>query len=170
MYKDTVTIFNRLRSNGTDTWFPTVIEGVDLNVDASAIRKQYGADSNDRAKLHIKYNLFSENDEVDRGHVDYIVLGHYGIEIAGKKYFLPKSWDGTGITFHDGDLFDFFWEGEWAGVTETVNGVQVVTWNVNDEDYKDGFYNYMRKNHDMVFAITSVARYSVIPHFEIMGA
>lgn len=62
-----------------------------------------------------------------------------------------------GITFHDGDLFDFFWEGEW---TETVN----------DEDYPNGFFDYMKKNHDMVFAITSVARYSVIPHFEIMGA
>ena len=138
MYKDTVTIFNRLRRNGTDTWYPTVLHGVDLNVDSAAIRKAYGADSNDRAKLHIAYAN--------------------GIVIGGKQYYLPENWTGDGITFHDGDLFDFFWEGEWTGG------------NVNDEDYRDGFFNYMKKNHDMVFAITSIARYSVIPHFEIMGA
>lgn len=137
MYNDTVTIFNRLRRNGTDTWYPTVLHGVDLNVDSAAIRKAYGTDTRDRAKLHIRY--------------------YPGIIVGGKQYYLPENWSGTGITFHDGDLFDFFWEGEW---TETVN----------DEDYRDGFFNYMKKNHDMVFAITSIARYSVIPHFEIMGA
>lgn len=138
MYKDTVTIFNRLRRNGTDTWIPSVLSGVDLNVDSAAIRKAYGAESNDRAKLHIKY-------------ADGIIIG-------GKQYYLPDSWTGEGITFHDGDLFDFFWEGVWTGG------------NVHDEDYRDGFFNFMKKNHDMVFAITSIARYSVIPHFEIMGA
>ena len=137
MYKDTVTIFNRLRRNGTDTWYPTVLHGVDLNVDSAAIRKAYGAETHDRAKLHVMYAP--------------------GLIVGGKQYYLPKDWAGMGITFHDGDLFDFFWEGEW---TETVN----------DEDYTDGFFNYMKKNYDMVFAITSVARYSVIPHFEIMGA
>jgi len=150
MYRDTVTIFNRLRANGTDTWYPTVLHGVDLNVDASAIRKAYGADTRDRAKLHIRYSS--------------------GIVIQGKQYYLPENWSGTGITFHDGELFDFFWDGEWTGTVETVNGVQVLKWNVNDEDYKDGFFNHMKRTHDMVFAITSVARYSVIPHFEIMGA
>ena len=137
MYRDTVTIFNRLRANGTDTWYPTVLHGVDLNVDASAIRKAYGADTRDRAKLHIQYSS--------------------GIVIQGHQYFLPESWAGVGITFHDGELFDFFWDGEWTEI-------------VHDEDYKDGFFNYMKRNHDMVFAITSIARYSVIPHFEIMGA
>lgn len=150
MYKDTVTIFNRYRNNGTDTWYPSVLTGVDLNVDASAIRQKYGADTKDRAKLHIKYSP--------------------GIIIGGKQYYLPEDWTGTGITFHDGELFDFFWEGTWTGITETVNGEDVLRWNVNDEDYRDGFFNYMKKNHDMVFAITSIARYSVIPHFEIMGA
>lgn len=138
MYRDTVTVFNRLRRNGTDTWYPTVLTGVDLNADAAAIRKAYGAESNDRAKLHVRYSP--------------------GLIVGGKQYYSPKEWQGMGITFHDGDLFDFFWEGTWDGG------------NVNDEDYTDGFYNHMRKTHDNVFAITSVARYSVIPHFEIMGA
>lgn len=150
MYEKTITLFNRYRHNGTDTWYPTVITGVDLNVDASAIRKAYGATSNDRAKLHIRYSP--------------------GIVIAGKQYYLPESWSGDGITFHDGDLFDFFWEGTWTGQTQTANGVSVIVWNVNDEDYTNGFYDYMKSNHDMVFAITNVARYDCIPHFEIMGA
>lgn len=150
MYNDTVTLFNRLRANGTDTWYPTVLTGVDLNVDSAAIRKAYGADTHDRAKLHIRYSP--------------------GIIIQGHQYYLPESWAGNGITFHDGELFDFFWQGTWTGTEEVVNGVTVLRWNVNDEDYRDGFFNYMKKNHDMVFTITSIARYSVIPHFEIMGA
>lgn len=138
MYEKTITLFNRRRRNGTDTWYPTVISNVDLNVDAAAIRKAYGAESNDRAKLHIRY---SDN------------------LVGGKTYYLPKDWDGEGVTFHDGELFDFFWMGEWSGNSP-----------IADEDYTSGFYDYMRKNNDMVFAITSVARYDCIPHFEIMGA
>jgi len=150
MYNNTVTHFCRRRYNGTDTWYPTVLTNVDLNVDAAAIRRAYGAETNDRAKLHIRYAP--------------------GVVIAGKQYYLPKDWSGTGITFHDGELFDFFWEGEWQGIEQTVNGVTTIVWNVNDEDYTSGFYDYMRKNHDMVFAVTSVAKYDCIPHFEIMGA
>lgn len=150
MYEKTITVFNRLRRNGTDTWYPTVLHGVDLNVDASAIRRAYGADTNDRAKLHIKYSP--------------------GIIVGGKQYVLPMNWTGDGITFHDGELFDFFWAGEWTGVSRVVNGVTTVQWNVNDEDYTSGFFDYMKKHYDMVFVITSVARYDCIPHFEIMGA
>lgn len=150
MYEKTVTVFNRRRYNGTDTWYPTVISGVDLNVDAAAIRRAYGSETNDRAKLHIRYAP--------------------GIIVGGKQYHLPKDWIGEGITFHDGELFDFFWEGEWTGTEQTINGVKTIVWNVNDEDYTNGFYDYMKKQYDMVFAITSVARYDCIPHFEIMGA
>jgi hypothetical protein len=42
---------------------------------------------------------------------------------------------------------------------------------IKDDDYgREGFYNYMNDRYDYVFAITKVAEYSVIPHFEIMGA
>ena len=141
MYNETITVFNRLRANGVDTWYPTILHGVDLNVDAAAIRTSMGAEATDKAKLHIRYDPS-------------------GMKVGGKAYLLPKAWqqsDHTGITFQDGELFDFFWRGEWTGV-------------VNDEDYRDGFFNYMKKLHDEVFVITSVARYDCIPHFEIMGA
>ena len=40
---------------------------------------------------------------------------------------------------------------------------------INDEDYAEGFYSYMNRNYDGVFAVTNTAMYSLIPHFEIGG-
>ena len=40
---------------------------------------------------------------------------------------------------------------------------------MNDADYVDGFYNFCNTIYDYSFAITSVAKYSVIPHFELMA-
>lgn len=146
MYQDTITLFNRKpgeRGQG-DTWYPTVIKNVNLNIDRAAILAKYGAESQDNAVLHIRYKRDGED-----------------ILVAKKPWMPPKSWDGTkdSLTFSSGTNFDFFWQGEW---TEGV---------VTDAEYVDdgGFYNHMNKNHDYVFAVSSVAIYSVIPHFEIMG-
>ena len=140
MYKDTVTIFNRYRFPTGDVWYPTVLHGVDLNIDHAAITAKYGENSRDNAKLHIK---------VDGG------------TVGGKTYVQPKEYQALlstngYITFAAGEEFDFFFAGEWAGA-------------VRDADYLDGFYNYMNTRFDNVFAISSVAQYIVIPHFEIMG-
>ena len=80
----------------------------------------------------------------------------------------PKEWarqvndmlDDT-ITFDSRE--DFFWLGEWTDGP------------VNDDDYTlmryASFRDYMTKNYDYVFKITSVGGpYTVIPHFEIRGA
>ena len=75
----------------------------------------------------------------------------------------PKTWKqqvndllGDTITFSAGD---FFWNGEWTDGP------------VDEADYRDGFYAYMNSRHDFVYRITSVGGpYSVIPHFEILGA
>lgn len=145
MYRDTITLFSRKpgeRGRG-DTWLPTVIEGVNLNVDRAAILAKYGPESQDKASLHIRYA--TENGI---------------ITVAGKPWMLPKEWDGTenSITFASGNSFDFFWEGKWEG------GI------VTDEQYgNEGFYNYMNRTQDHVFAVTAVAKYDLIPHFEIMG-
>lgn len=144
MYQDTITLFNR-KSGGAkgDTWYPTVIKNVNLNIDRAAILAKYGAESQDNAVLHIKYQRDGGN-----------------ILIAGKPWMPPKEWDKTedSLTFTSGNQFDFFWNGEWTG------GI------VSDADYADeGFYGYMNRSHDYIFAVSSVAMYSVIPHFEIMG-
>lgn len=145
MYQDTITLFNRKPGDRgkPDTWYPTVIRNVNLNIDRAAILAKYGAESQDNAMLSIRY---SKKDGE--------------IQIAGKPWMPPKEWDKTedSLTFTGGTNFDFFWKGEWTG------GI------VSDSDYGDeGFYNYMNREHDYVFAVSSVAMYSVIPHFEIMG-
>lgn len=145
MYQDVITLFNRKageRGQG-DTWYPTVIKNVNLNIDRAAIVAQYGPESQDSAALSIRYKIADGN-----------------IIVAGKPWMPPKEWDGTedSITFTSGSAFDFFWNGEWTG------GI------VTDAEYLDeGFYGYMNRTRDYVFAITSVSCLSVIPHFEITG-
>lgn len=150
MYQDTITLFNRKPGDRgqPDIWYPTVIRGVNLIVDRAAILAKYGAESQDNAVLNIQYSL-----------EDGAILIQCS-EDEKKPWMPPKEWDRTedSLTFASGTDFDFFWQGEWTG------GI------VSDEDYMDeGFYGYMNREHDYVFAISSVARYSVIPHFEIMG-
>lgn len=143
MYKDTITLFNR-KPGGTfgDTWYPTIIKNVNLNIDRAAILAKYGPESQDKAVLSIRY----------KRDVDTVI-------VADKPWMPPKEWDRTedSLTFAGGNQFDFFWQGEWNG------GI------VSDADYTEGFYEYMNRKYDYVFAVSSVAMYSVIPRFEIMG-
>ena len=145
MYKDVATLFNRKpgsRGQG-DLWYPTVLRNVNLNADRAAIMAKYGTESTDNAMLMVRYQRIGDE-----------------IFVEGKPWANPKEWDQTedSLTFTSGTAFDFFWEGEWLG------GI------ASDSDYGDeGFYNYMNRTKDHVFAITSVAKLSLLPHFEIMG-
>lgn len=149
MYTDTITLFNRYHSRLGDIWFPHVIKGVDLNIDKASILAKYGAESKDGATLHIKYQKGQDGQPT----------------IAGVPYKLPKEWAqltndqlGSYITLNDdAESFDFFVEGE---ITEEP---------VNDDDYTNGFYNYMNRTKDHCFAITAVSKKDLIPHFEVMA-
>ena len=151
MYKDTITLFNRKEGEEGDTWYPSVLHNVQLNMDRAAILAKYGAESADKAVLHIRY----------RNDGGKIIVGE-------KPWEPPKEWEKRddhigAITFTPGDRFDFFMLGDWGSKAP-----------VHDADYigtaTPGFYAYMNKNYDYVFAISSVGGpYSVIPHFEIMG-
>lgn len=78
--------------------------------------------------------------------------------VAGKPWKPPSEWGGPeSITFRSGNDFDFFWLGEWTDGP------------VTDADYKGGFYQYMNKTHDYVFAVSAVAWFTEIPHFEVVG-
>ena len=152
MYNDTVTLFCQYKDQRKNiTWYPTILRNVNLNKDKAAIIAQYGAESQDNAVLNVRYRL-------DNGK----------IMVGDKIWLSPKEWDrqtndllSSSLTFTDGQEFDFFYEGEWPDENP-----------IGDEDYGiDGFYNYMNRYYDYVFAITSVGGpYSVIPHFEMMGA
>lgn len=141
MYNETITLFNRYKSRLGDRWYATIIEGVDLNLDRAYVVQTYGIDSADNGKLHIKY-------------AD-------GCVISGKQYLPPKEWSKQltdllpdTLTFNTGD---FILKGAWDG--ETI---------INDDDYTESFYHEMNTKYDFVLAITSVAKYDCIPHFEIM--
>ncbi len=120
-------------------------------MDKAALIAKYGAETQDSAALNVRYTVEDGN-----------------IMIEGKRWLPPKEWDrqpnddyAKTVTFTDGNDFDFFMVGEW-------NGDAVIS----DSDYAldSGFYNYLNKREDYVFAISSVGGpYSVIPHFEIMG-
>ena len=149
MYKDVITIFNRKEGDEGDTWYPTVIRNVQLNMDRAAILAKYGAQSSDSAVLNVRYKKDGEK-----------------IIIAGKRWLPPKQWESQldhseAVTFTTGDRFDFFWLGDWGSEDP-----------VQDADYfaDTDFYTYMNRTHDYVFAVSSVGGpYSVIPHFEILG-
>ena len=148
MYIDTVTIFNRYRSTLGDIWYPTVLKGVNLQIDKAAIIAKYGPESSDSAMLGIKYTLSDGK-----------------IMVGDKQYYLPTDWEylpndehPDTITFRSGTNFDFFYAGEWKDENP-----------ISDNDFTNGYYNYMNSTYDNVFAISSVAKYSVIPHFEITG-
>ena len=149
MYKDVITIFNRKEGDEGDTWYPTVIRNVQMNMDRAAILAKYGAQSSDGAVLNVRYKKDGEK-----------------IIVAGKRWLPPKQWESQldhseAVTFTTGDRFDFFWLGDWGSEDP-----------VQDADYfaDTDFYTYMNRTHDYVFAVSSVGGpYSVIPHFEILG-
>ncbi len=149
MYKDTVTVFNRVRGIDGDTWYPTILHGVNVNLDKASIAKQYGESSQDLMVLNVPLS----NGEPGAG-----ITGNDAVWIP------PKEWqqlrDKTGnVTFSYGTGFDFVWVGEWDGGSV-----------VYDDNYGDlTFYDYMLLNEDFVYAVTSVSLLSVIPHLEVTG-
>lgn len=151
MFADVITVFNSYEDSLKNvTWYPTVIHGVNLLIDKAAIVAKYGAESKDNAILNIHYDLVDGKIMVD-----------------GKPYLPPKEWSNQtndklpeSITFTSGKDFDFFMLGEYES-TEPIA----------DDNYIDGFYNYINDEYDYVFAITSVGGpYTTIPTFQIMGA
>jgi len=144
MYTDVITLFNRVkgdRGHG-DTWHPTILRGVNLNLDRASILAKYGAESQDKAWVSIPCKRTD------------------GLKtVSGKTYVTPKAFEDpdSEITFASGNRFDFFWVGEWEEGEAA------------DVDYNADFYGWMNDRYDNVFAVTSAASYSVVPHFEVMG-
>ncbi len=148
MFTDTITVFNRYESRLGDKWYPSVIHKANVQMDKGAMMAKYGSESKDSVMVAIHYIP----DGTER-------------KISGKTYVGPKKWDElpeeeleNHITFKNGTAFDFFMLGEYENAGP-----------IADEDYTDGFYNYINQTHDNVFAITSIGLYSVVPHFEILG-
>lgn len=149
MYRDTITVFNRVKGTDGDTWIPTVLHNVNVTLDKGALVKAYGEQTQDNLLLNIK---LSE--------------GKPGAKITGSDYIWlpPKEWKreadkSNKVTFTPGTNFDFIWFDAWSGGSV-----------IYDDNYGDlTFYDYMLLNEDFVYAVTSVSLLSVIPHLEITG-
>lgn len=146
MFDGTVTLFNGRRAgDGSVTWYPTVLEGAELQTDRAAIAAKYGAESADKAILYMPY------------------VWNAGPTVGGKPYLTPRLWraaeDPAGaVTFQTGAEFDFFIEGTWEDTAPIDDGV-----------YTAGLYDHMNRTMDGVYAIDAVSRYDLIPHFEVTG-
>lgn len=141
MYQDTVTVFNRYKSRLGDIIYPTTLYGVNVNIDKAGVVATYGDVSQDRVILNIK---------------------RYGDFIGDKKFLPPKEWANqtndklhSTITLAEGDFF--------------IVGIYDDSKPINDDDYADGFFDYLNKSRDYAYMITSVSMFSVIPHFEVTG-
>lgn len=149
MYSETITLFNRYHSRLGDMWYPHILHNVDFVSDKSAAMAKYGAESTDKASLHVKYQKVGDS-----------------LLIEGMPYIPAKEWSGLTndelaehITFNsDANYFDFFIQGEYEG-TEPIS----------DDAFVDGFFAHMEDETEC-FAITSVSTpYKLIPHFNIMA-
>lgn len=147
MFDKTITLFNHYQSSTGDMWFPHIIKGVQLTTDKATMIAKYGEKSSDNALVHIRFTK-DKNSRM----------------IAGLPVLAPKEWENLtndelakNITFKSGENFDFFMVGEYAEES------------IKDDDYLKGFYNYMNSKYDYVYAITNVASYDLIPHYEITG-
>lgn len=174
MFTDTITVFNYYKDSLKNvTWYPTVIHGVNLLIDKAAIVAKYGAESKDNALLNIHYKHVKtenpkEGEELFHAFVKCKKIVDGESVFFEKEWFPPKEWErqtndklADSITFASGTDFDFFMVGEYP--TQEP---------IHDEDKiygNNGFFEYIKKEYDFVFAITSVGMYSVIPHFEITG-
>jgi len=139
MYKDTITLFNYHAGN----WYATTLTGVDLNADRAAMLTRMGAETQDKARLHLRYSVVSG-----------------AILVNNLTVVEPRAYAGDPdtITFRGGETGetpDFFIAEEWPGASV-----------LSDANYADGVMDYIAGLYD-VYVISSVARYSVIPHFEI---
>lgn len=148
IYKQTVTVFNRKIVGDKTYWYPTVIPNVHLIIDRSIIISTYGEQAQDNAKLHIRYTPSGEGATIS-------------VNGGTRSYMQPKVYRASGvqgknITFAFGDDFDFIMEGAWSGDSA-----------IDDDTYQKGFFNYMNKTYDNVFAITTVAKFNLLTHFEI---
>lgn len=142
MFDKTVTIFNQ--SNGV--WYPKTYRNAQVITDRGYVRRVYGDTANDSVIVHIpcKYGVGTclLTDEIE--------------------FVLPKEFDASAdkstiATFRSGVNFDIILIGEYENTP------------IADDEYSGGFYKHLKSEKDGVYALTNVAQYYVVPHFELTG-
>ena len=145
MFDRTITLFNFHKPSGN--WYPTVIAGVDIQIESGMSPATPGVQND----AHVASVLIPSKKDKS------IVLQDKSV----KSYLGPKAYarceDPEGHFTFQLDK-DFFYEGEWPDLNP-----------VSDDDYDEGFYNEVNKLYDDVFSVKTAAFYGLIPHFEIGG-
>lgn len=161
IYTQTITLFNRIPGrNGEPTmWVPTVIDGVHLIVRRSSGWNNHGGRTSDDVMLHIPFTWRGDDAMISCRSKDDKT------QKVLKKWYSKEDWhrnlepeDGITFAFGESDDYDFFIEGVFDEFPSPIS----------DRNFeRKGFYGYMNTNYGNLFAITSVQRFSLIPHFEL---
>lgn len=152
MYTETITLFNRHHSRRGDMWYPHILNNVDLIVDKASILQKYGAETKEKARLHIKYKIDNEDKCIMINKIPYLNLKEWlKIEDDEKPNYVTFNADAT--------YFDFFILGEYEN-----------TYPIEDSKDADRSLIDILSDDYEVYVLSSVSSpYKVIPHFEILA-
>jgi len=143
IFQDVITVFNYHKPTGL--WYPTVIQEAHVLAVKASTHGTDGYNNADSVEVHITSNKAQNVSTPD----------------GNKSYTAPKEYAGTNhpeeyVTFTAET--DFFYVGRYDDLTP-----------VDDDDYDEGFYHAMNRDHDDVYMISSAAYFGLIPHFELGG-
>lgn len=161
LYNQTITLFNRIpgKEDETAIWIPTIIDGVHLVSKKSSDWYGSGSPGSNDTKLNILYKKVDGDILVKCRDINDPCCVFY------KKWYNRREWwklsgaeDGLTFSYGENNEFDFFIEGVFVDFCSPIR----------ESDFERiGFYNYMVSEYEDVYAINSVQRFSLIPHFEI---
>ena len=143
MHDATITLFNFHERTGN--WYPTIFNQVSLTeAKADSATADAGIKNGDTIEAIIRT-------AADKSHTES------GVKV---QYVGPKAY---AALENPAGYFTFTTERDFFFVGNSTSGI------VSDDDYDEGFYHAMNKEHDGVYLVQSAAFYSLIPHFEIRG-
>ena len=145
MHSDTVTIFNYYEDKKKDIayWYPTTLNNVEAQVsEGLSVIKTGNENAN---SLWLSIPLISVNNELYADGVKYLKNKRYAASEDKSDCFTVKKNDFVVLGAYESDSV------------------------INDDDYKDGFFQYMKSTHDDVYNINTIDEYKGIRHIEIGG-
>ena len=146
MFDRTVTLFNFLKSDGK--WYSTVIKNCTLEDTESSSDSARGRNSTSNVRIHLHCNS-QQVFKTTRGNIPYVPTKEY-------QNLTAVSGRVKGLTFTP--EVDFL-----------VVGKEMKENAVLDDNYENGFYNYVNKTVDDVYMVTNSTWYSLLPHFVVGG-
>ena len=173
MYRNTITLFNYHAE--TDSWYTTVFIGADLIENAGTNATRQGQTNSDAVDLiiHVRRNKTADTiiykpEKIADAEGNIIVSSEDSFTVYSdpalhldKQYVGPKAY---AAIENPRNYFTFTPESDFF-----IVGNYYSKESVSDAGFEDGLYSAMNAAHDGVYMVSSVAFYSLLPHFEIGG-